>query len=50
MTIHPTDKYRVNSFVDADFVGCWRKENEQDPISVKSRTGFVIMLIGCLLL
>ena len=50
MTMHPTDKYTVNCFVDADFAGLWGRENEQDPISVKSRTGFVIMFMGCPLL
>ena len=36
--------------MDADFGGLWGSENEQDPISVKSRTGFFIMFMGCPLL
>ena len=40
----------LDFFVDADFAGLWDIEDHQDPISVKSRTGFVIMLCGCPLL
>ena len=50
MHIFPTGKYNVDFFVDADFAGLWESENDQDPISVKSRTGFVFMLMGCPLL
>jgi hypothetical protein len=32
--------------VDADFAGLYGYEDEQDPISVKSRTGFIITLHG----
>ncbi len=32
--------------VDADFCGLYGAEDEQDPISVKSRTGFIITLHG----
>ena len=32
--------------VDADFCGGYGSEDEQDPINVKSRTGFVITLHG----
>ena len=50
MTISPTDQYTVHCYVDADFGGLWGTEDGQDPISVKSRTGFVIMFMGCPLL
>ena len=33
--------------VDADYVGMWGYEDEQDPVSVKSRTGFVLKLFNC---
>jgi len=36
--------------VDADFAGLWGVEDSQEPVSVKSRTGYVIMLMGCPLL
>ena len=36
-------------YVDADFAGSWTKEMALDPNSVLSRSGFVIMLFGCLL-
>ena len=34
-------------FVDADFSGLFGYEDDQDPVSVKSRTGFVLTLFGC---
>jgi hypothetical protein len=33
--------------VDADFAGLYSYEDDQDPVSVKSRTGFVLTLFGC---
>ena len=50
MTIQPTDKLDVHCYVDADFGGLWGAEDDQDPICVKSRTGFVILFMGCPLL
>ena len=50
MIINPTDQYTLNCYADADFAGLWGVESEQDPISVKSKTGFVILLMGCPLL
>ena len=37
----------LNCYVDADFAGLWGHEDEQDPVSVKSRTGFTLTLFGC---
>ena len=37
----------IDCYVDADFAGLWGFEDPQDPISVKSRTGFVLCLAGC---
>ena len=50
MIINPTNQYTLNCHADADFAGLWGVENEQDPISVKSRTGFVLLFMGCPLL
>ena len=46
----PTKKLQMDCYVDADFAGTWGIENDQDPVSVKSRTGYVIMFMGCPLL
>ena len=48
--IKPTEKLEVDCYVDADFAGLWGVENDQEPVSVKSRTGFVITFMGCPLL
>ncbi len=46
----PTDVGRGDCYVDADFVGAFAVKNPHDPISVKSRTGYVIMYCGSPLL
>ena len=46
----PTKELQMDCYVDADFAGTWGIENDQDPVSVKSRTGYVIMFMGCPLL
>ena len=33
--------------MDADFAGLWGYEDDQDPVAVKSRTGFTLTLFGC---
>ena len=37
----------MDLYVDADFAGLWTYEDEQDPVCVKSRTGYVITLGDC---
>ena len=37
----------IDCYVDADFAGLWPHEDKMDPISVKSRTGFVICIANC---
>ena len=46
----PTTVLNVNCYVDADFAGLFGVEDPADPISVKSRTGYVIMIANCPLL
>ncbi|KAI2499350.1 hypothetical protein MHU86_15132 [Fragilaria crotonensis] len=50
LIMSPTDDRRVDCYVDADFAGAFAVENPQDPMSVKSRTGYVIMYRGSPLL
>ena len=40
-------KAGLDCYVDADFPGLWGYEDEQDPVCVKSRTGFTLTLFGC---
>ena len=37
----------LDLYLDADFAGLWSHEDDQDPMRVKSRTGYVITLGGC---
>jgi hypothetical protein len=47
LILRPTAKLRLDVHVDSDFAGLWKREDDQDPVCVKSRTGFVISLAGC---
>jgi len=37
----------LNCYVDADFAGLWHYEDDQDPVCVKSRTGYMLTFGGC---
>ena len=37
----------LDCWCDADFAGLWGYEDDQDPVSVKSRTGFSLTLFNC---
>ena len=47
MLLKPTKSLAIDCYVDADFAGLWGIENDQDPLCVKSRTGFLITFMGC---
>ena len=47
LILKPEVDYKLNCYVDADFAGLWGKEDDQDPVSVKSRSGFLITFMGC---
>ena len=47
LILNPTSDLQVDCYVDADFAGLWSVESDQDPISVKSCTGYIIMFVGC---
>ena len=38
---------KVECYVDADFAGLWNVEHNDDPVSSKSRTGFVVFVGNC---
>jgi hypothetical protein len=46
----PTSELKLDCYCDADFAGLYNVENHQDPVCVKSRTGFCLTLGDCLLL
>jgi Reverse transcriptase (RNA-dependent DNA polymerase). len=50
MILSPNDTLGVDCYVDADFAGLWGVEHDQDPVSVKSRTGYILLFMGCPLL
>jgi hypothetical protein len=41
------DIFKTDFYVDADFAGGWGYEDPNNPFCVKSRTGFVIEVMGC---
>jgi hypothetical protein len=47
LTFTPDCNNQLDCYVDADFAGLWKHEDDQDPVCVKSRTGYVMTLAGC---
>jgi hypothetical protein len=48
--LHPTtlgNIFTTDVYVDSDFAGGWGYEDPNDPVCVKSRTGFVIEVMSC---
>ena len=45
--LKPNPELGIDMFVDADFAGLCRHEDNCDPISARSRTGIIIALAGC---
>ena len=50
MIIEPSKGFKHDCYVDADFAGLYPVENSQDPISVRSCTGYVFLVANCPLL
>ena len=48
--MQPSNSFTVDCYANADFAGLWKVEDDQDPISVKSRSGHPIMFMDCPLL
>ena len=47
LILNPSKNLDIDCFVDADFAGLWGSEPAHEPISVKSRSGWVIMVGEC---
>ena len=47
MQLKPNGQLQVDCYVDADFAGLWGSEDDQDAVSVKSRSGHLIFFMGC---
>ena len=42
-----SEEFRIDIYVDADFAGGWGFEDSLDPACVRSRTGYIIEVMGC---
>ena len=47
MVLRPNNVHGLNCYVDSDFSGNYTTYPDQDPNSVKSRTGYVILYKDC---
>ena len=47
LLFQPSNDLQLDCYVDADFAGLWNYESDQDPVCVRSRTGYVMTLGGC---
>jgi hypothetical protein len=45
--LRPNETPSIDCYADADFAGAWTLETSDNPTSVKSRTGYLIMFAGC---
>jgi hypothetical protein len=45
--LQPNNKCNLDCYVDADFAGMWHEEISDEPYSVKSRTGYIILFANC---
>lgn len=50
LILEPDLSQGLDCYVDSDYAGLFGYEDDQDPVSVKSRTGFTLTLFGCPLL
>ncbi len=51
LIMKPSEKLlKIDSFPDADFAGMYGHEAMDDPVWVKSRTGYMIMVANCLIM
>jgi Reverse transcriptase (RNA-dependent DNA polymerase) len=41
--LRPSEHFKIDCYVDADFAGLFSVEDKQDPVGVKSRTGYIIL-------
>ena len=47
LILKPSKRLTVDCFVDVDFPGQWNVENPEDPLCVKSWTGYVLLVGNC---
>ena len=47
LVFRPDKNRGLECYVDADWAGTWKKRSAHDPMSAHSRTGFVILYMGC---
>ena len=47
LILNPSNILTLDCYVDADFAGLWNYEDDQDPVCVCSRSGYVMTMGGC---
>jgi hypothetical protein len=47
LILKPSGILNIDCYVDADFAGLWPREDKEDPMCIKSWTGFVICISDC---
>ena len=49
LNFDPNIDMKLDCYVDEMFSGIWKQEDDQDPVCVKSRNGYVMTIGGCTL-
>ena len=47
LILKPSKQLTVDCFVDVEFAGQWNVKNPEDPLCVKSQTGYVLLVGNC---
>ncbi len=47
LILHPTQDFKLDMFIDADFAGMWHREYSEIRECALSRTGYIITYCGC---
>lgn len=47
LIVKPSNKLSISAYIDDDFAGLWGYQDKMNPISVKSRSGYVICVSDC---
>ena len=45
LTFNPNSDMKMDFYVDADFLGLWKHEDDQDPVCMNSITGYIMTLV-----
>ena len=46
LNLDPNSDMKLDCYLDADFAGLWKNKDDQYPVCMRSRTGYVMAIGG----